>query len=170
MLHPFTPGDPTLDIEAWLAANGTVFAVFDAHVEVARRGFVAVDLYDGCFLYDFERGSLRLFDLDEYRPGPFVVEGDRLPGSTRFMAPEEQQRGATIDERTTVFNLGRVARVLLDEGDNTGRFRGPAPLHAVAEQATEPRPSSRFATVAAFVDAWRAAEGLTGRRRSPRPR
>ena len=29
------------------------------------------------------------------------VQG-RLPGSTRFMAPEEHERGATIDSRTTV--------------------------------------------------------------------
>jgi serine/threonine-protein kinase len=68
---------------------GAVGALIDAHLAIAKAGFVAVDLYDGCFLYDFEHHTTRLIDIDEYRPGPFVVEGDRLPGSRRFIAPEE---------------------------------------------------------------------------------
>lgn len=71
-------------------------SIFDAHLAVADAGFVAVDLYDGCFIYDFVARRMRLCDLDEYRPGPFVVDADRLPGSLRFMAPEEFERGAAI--------------------------------------------------------------------------
>ena len=72
---------------------------------MAAAGFVSVDLYDGCFLYDFDRHEMRLIDLDEYRPAPFVVDAERLPGSRRYMAPEEFQRGVTIDERTMAFHL-----------------------------------------------------------------
>lgn len=70
-------------------------AILDAHLAVSAAGFVAVDLYDGCFLYDFPTERMRLIDLDEYRPGPFVLDADRLPGSCRYMAPEEfcQWRG-----------------------------------------------------------------------------
>ena len=50
---------------------------------IAAAGFVSCDLYDGCFLYDFARSSMRLVDLDEYRPGPFRVGPTRLPGITR---------------------------------------------------------------------------------------
>ena len=134
-----------------------VDAIFDAHLAMVATGFVAVDLYDGCFIYDFARRHVWLCDLDEYRPGPFVVDADRLPGSTRFVAPEEWQRGAQIDERTTVFNLGRCALVLLDEGDDEGRFRGPADAAAVLARATRPDPRDRHQTLRAFVDDWRAA-------------
>ncbi|WP_369169584.1 hypothetical protein AB5J49_17625 [Streptomyces sp. R28] len=46
-------------------------------------GHVAVDLYDGTFLCDFEGDELHLIDLDEYRPGPFTLDVDRLPGRRR---------------------------------------------------------------------------------------
>lgn len=132
-------------------------AIFDAHLAVAAQGLVAVDLYDGCFIYDFQTRTVRLCDLDEYRPGPFVVQEQRLPGSRRFMAPEEFRRGAVIDQRTTVFNLGRTAQVLLDEGDLDGRFRGGPRLAEVAGRATRDDPADRFACVADFLEAWRAA-------------
>lgn len=94
----------------------TVSTVFDVHLAAAGRGFVAVDFYDGCLIYDFGRRALRLCDLDSYRPGPYILERDRQYGSTRFMAPEEFRRGAQIDQRTTVFTLGRAAFVLLSDG------------------------------------------------------
>jgi hypothetical protein len=141
---------------------GALRTVFDIHLAVSGGGYVAVDLYDGCLLWDFEQRSLRLCDLDEYRPGPFVLQTDRLPGSTRFMAPEESRRGAWIDERTTVYNLGRVALVLLDEGDDSGRFRGPLSLADVAAKATASDPLDRFATVADLVATWRATLGELG--------
>lgn len=129
----------------------------DAHVVVARAGFVAVDFYDGCVLYDFATQRAALCDLDEYRPGPFVVEGERLPGSTRYMAPEEHQRGARIDERTTVFNLGRAIRLLLDTGDDERAWRGTPAQLAVVARATHAQASERYATVAALAAAWRGA-------------
>jgi serine/threonine-protein kinase len=68
-------------------------------------------------------------------------------GSTRFMAPEEFQLGARIDERTTVFSLGRAAFVFLGE-------RGTPPQRAAATRACSPDPAARFATVEAFLTAW----------------
>ncbi|WP_217560749.1 hypothetical protein [Streptomyces sp. GbtcB6] len=79
--------------------------ILDAHVTVERAGLVAVDLYDGCMLYDFGNRRMFLCDLDEYRPGPFILETDRLPGSRRYMAPEEFAKRSTIDTRTTVYVL-----------------------------------------------------------------
>ncbi|MGH9222374.1 MAG: serine/threonine protein kinase [Acidimicrobiales bacterium] len=132
-------------------------AILDAHLTIAAAGFVAVDLYDGCFIYDFAARRMWLCDLDEYRPGPFTVDADRLPGSTRFMAPEEFERGRTIDERTTVFNLGRTALVLLHTGDLDGEFRGTAAGRGVLARATQPDPDHRHPSVARFVADWRAA-------------
>jgi serine/threonine-protein kinase len=135
-------------------------AVFAAHVEVAREGFVAIDLYDGCLRYDFTRRRMRLVDLDEYRRGPVVVPDEPLPGSTRFRSPEEDVPGAVVDERSTVYSLGRVAQVLLDEGDDEGRWRASPELAAVAERATERHPAARFASVAELTGAWRAAASI----------
>jgi serine/threonine-protein kinase len=129
---------------------GAIDAILDAHETVAAAGFVSVDLYDGCFLYDFDCRTMRLIDLDEYRPGPFIVEGDRLPGSTRYMAPEELVHGATIDDRTTVFHLGRTASQLLGERNLSGAQR------EVVGAATRTDPVTRHRSVAAMAAAWRS--------------
>ncbi|WP_186315586.1 serine/threonine protein kinase [Catellatospora sichuanensis] len=142
---------PTDRVEAALDA------VLDAHVAVAAAGFVAVDFYDGCLLYDFAASRMHVVDVDEYRPGPFTLEADRLPGSTRFMAPEEFRRGAVIDERTTVFTLGRTLRLLLDAGDAESAWRGDDRQSAVITRATDPCPEHRHATVGELAVAWRAA-------------
>ncbi|SIR97479.1 hypothetical protein [Micromonospora avicenniae] len=63
--------------------EAAVTTILDAHVAVTAAGYVALDLYDGCFLYDFDSRRLWLVDLDEYRPGPFTLDADRLPGSRR---------------------------------------------------------------------------------------
>ncbi len=139
------------------AIEGVLDALVDAHLAVARAGFVAVDLYDGCVIYDFDARRAALCDLDEYRPGPFTVEGDRLPGSTRFMAPEEHRRGARIDERTTVWNLGRAIRLLLDAGDDERAWRGTPAQLAVVAHATRADPAERHPSVSALAAAWHAA-------------
>ncbi|MEK7424277.1 MAG: serine/threonine protein kinase [Actinomycetota bacterium] len=126
-------------------------AILTAHLAVAAAGLVAVDLYDGCFLYDFDKRTMRLIDLDEYRPGPFALAAERLPGSLRYMAPEELQQGATIDGRTTVFALGRTIEFLLD---NAQGWRGTPAHRSVARRATSQVPADRFATVTHLVDAW----------------
>ncbi|MEV0004507.1 serine/threonine protein kinase [Micromonospora sp. NPDC050980] len=136
------------DVEAALEA------ILDAHRTVAAAGFVAVDLYDGCFLYDFSARQMQLIDLDEYRPGPFILDADRLPGSRRYMAPEEFVRGAVIDQRTTVYALGRTLHHLLDSP--TG-WRGTAAQRAVADRATRASAADRYSHVAALARAWHLA-------------
>ena len=126
-------------------------AIFDLHVLLAAAGWIANDFYDGCLMYDFATRDLRVIDLDAYHRGPFRNQTGRLFGSTRFMAPEELERGAVIDERTTVFNMGRAAFVFLGDGD---AFRGTAHQRDVARTACEPDPGKRFPTVRAFRDAW----------------
>jgi len=141
-----------LPLPAILAAIDTIY---DVHCEVTRQGFVAVDFYDGCILYDFETGATRLCDLDNYRPGPFILEDERLPGSTRFMAPEELARGSLIDECTNVYTMGRTALVLLED-------RITPTMGDVARRASDPVRERRYANVADFVDAWREATPRQG--------
>jgi len=123
--------------------------VLDAHAAVANAGFVAVDFYDGAIIsISRTAGSSvrsRLVSARSYR-----LDRDRQYGSRRFMAPEEFKRGATIDERTTVFTLGRAAFVFLSEGqrgeNTTCTLAGKSALYDVARVATELDPDKRFAS------------------------
>jgi serine/threonine-protein kinase len=165
---PFAPGAlPATDPKSAFARfralplselAAAIDAVFDAHVAVARAGFVAVDFYDGAVMYDFAARAIQLVDLDGYRP-PYTLDRERQFGSSRFMAPEEWQRGASIDERTTVYTLGRAAFVFLggERGDSAPElWRADSRRHAVASRATAARPADRFATVAELHRAWLA--------------
>ncbi|MFI1853082.1 serine/threonine protein kinase [Streptomyces sp. NPDC020480] len=177
LVHPWMSGEvlyhPTLSRRGGRAAPGSPMARFraqplarihtaldsllSAHLAVEEAGFVAVDLYDGCMFYDFDEHRMMLCDMDEYRAGPFVLEADRLPGSTRYMAPEEFVRGAVIDIRTTVFALGRALRLLLDAGDQERQWRGTAAQLEVVGTATSAAPERRFPSVQSLVEAWRSA-------------
>ena len=133
--------------------------VYSLHRDLGRAGWVAADFYDGCLIYDFGTQRLTVVDLDMYRPGPFVNTMGRMFGSSRFMAPEEFERGAIIDERTTVFVMGRTAAVFLGDGTlDRGPFRGSSALLDVVMRACDPDRSRRFETMAAFYDAWRDAQ------------
>ena len=125
------------------------------HARLAQAGWVAVDFYDGCLIYDFRRQDLTVVDLDTYHRGPLTNEMGRMFGPTRFMAPEEFELGATIDERTTVFTMGRTAAVLLSDGSlDHGPFRGSEAQWEVMLTACSAGPNDRFATVAALNAAW----------------
>lgn len=133
-------------------------AVFDLQNELVGAGWIAVDFYDGCLIYDFASGRLGVIDLDSYRDGPSRNEMGRMFGSTRFMAPEEFELGALIDERTNVFVMGRTALVFLSDGTlDANAFRGARALFQVVARACEPERSRRYDSMAAFYGAWRAA-------------
>ncbi|XVU29645.1 serine/threonine protein kinase [Actinoplanes sp. CA-054009] len=139
-------------------------SVVEVHDLLGRAGEVAGDFYDGCLIYDFGAHRISLVDLDNYRPGPYRNEMGRMFGSSRFMAPEEFVRGETIDQRTSVFTLGRAVLVLLGDGtaDRAG-FRGPEALWEVAVRACRPQPADRPRDLAAFAAEWRAARTRGGR-------
>ena len=76
-------------------------------------------------------------------------------GSSRYMAPEEFERGASIDERTTVFTLGRTAANLLSDGTLArSAFRGSDAQFEVVCRACQTSREERFASVADFYAAW----------------
>jgi serine/threonine-protein kinase len=133
----------------------TIFDTFiDLHRELAALGWIAGDLYDGCLIVDFSTLHLRVIDLDSYRRGPSVNDMGQMFGSTRFMAPEEFELGATLDQRTTVFNLGRhVWHFATRLTEKPEHFCGPPQVAAVVQRAVRTPPQDRYPTVAAFADA-----------------
>ena len=129
--------------------------VYDLHVELVNLGWIANDFYDGSMIYDFDRRKVHAVDLDTYHRGPFTNDMGRMFGSTRFMAPEEFELGATIDERTTVFTLGRTAAVLLSNNSLDRKpFRGSDSQYEIMLQACRKNPDARFQTVSQFRDSW----------------
>lgn len=121
--------------------------VLRVHAEFCAKGWVACDFYDGAMLYDFQARRLHLIDLDNYRPHAFINEMGRMFGSTRFMAPEEFELGATIDERTTVFTMGRTIDVFLGE-------RNLAPLSDIVARACAPRGADRPESMERLYAEW----------------
>ena len=119
-----------------------VRTLLDLHVALAAEGWVAGDFYDGCLIYDFRRRRIHVFDLDNYRQGAYRNTMGRMFGSTRFMAPEEFEKGRTIDERTTVFAMGRTVSILL----------GSESSAALVAKACAAEPRRRHATVAELAD------------------
>jgi serine/threonine-protein kinase len=132
--------------------------VVDAHVALAAAGWVACDLYDGCLLVDLADGRLWLIDLDTYRRGPSTNDMGRMFGSSTFMAPEEHELGAPIDERTTVFTLGRLLwHFGTGLSERPEDFCGTAAAAEVVRSATHPDRGDRPADVATFASAWSIA-------------
>jgi serine/threonine-protein kinase len=136
--------------------------IFDVQLTLADHGYTAVDMYDGCFNYDFETSRTYVFDLDEYRVGPFVLDSDRLPGSRRFMAPEEWTKGVTIDQVTNVFTLGRTAAEFLGRGSTSSEtWMGSSQMRAVTLRAISQNRWERHQSVREFVTDWRRATNLS---------
>ncbi len=135
-----------LPVPELVAALDTVFRL---HVKLAHQGWIACDFYDGCLVYDFTRHNMHVVDLDHYRDRPFTNQMGRMFGSTRFMAPEEHTLGTRIDERTTVFTMGRTVQQLFPSAGDS--------LRDVASRACEPNPQLRFENLGQFYDAWSAA-------------
>ena len=132
--------------------------VFDVHAILAAVGWIAVDFYDGSMIYHFERRDLRLVDIDHYRHGPFTNQMGRMFGSSRFMAPEEFEAGAAIDQQTNVFTMGRTVAVLLSDG-TLGRepFRGNDAQYEIVVRACNADRDHRHRSLGDFPASWLAA-------------
>jgi serine/threonine protein kinase, bacterial len=130
---------------------------FSAHA--AARGWVAVDLYDGSVMVDPATGRVTLCDLDVYERAPLRNTMGRMWGSDRFMAPEEYELGAVIDEVTTVFTLGSLAHSFLgDDSTQAGAaWTGSPEQLAVSRRATRPERGGRWSSIGELADAWAAA-------------
>ncbi|MFC0301199.1 serine/threonine protein kinase [Virgibacillus soli] len=156
--HPDSPyfRFKQLPIELRLASLN---CIFEFHVHVEKRHFVAIDFYDGSILYDFNNNRTMICDIDLYKSKPYINTMGRLWGSSRFMSPEEFELGAKIDERTNVFNLGAIAFGLLGgELDRSiKKWDASSELYEVALKAVEKDKEKRYETVEAFFTAWEVA-------------
>ncbi|MCP1135118.1 serine/threonine protein kinase [Paenibacillus polysaccharolyticus] len=131
--------------------------ILDFHIEAERKGYVAVDFYDGSLIYDFAAEEIHICDIDLYRAGAFTNTMGRMWGSSRFMSPEEFELGASIDAVTNVFNMGAMAFALLGGELDRSQERWDAgeALYEVALRAVNPDRFQRFTSVADLGLAWK---------------
>jgi len=144
-----------LPLEKRLAVYATILQLF---VEIEAQGVIVEDFYDGCILYDFASEQAHVIDLDHIHPAPYRLTKDRQFGSSRFMAPEEFQRGAWIDHRTNVYTLGATGFVLLN---GNRRQQKDWPLseqgyHLLAK-AVSANPGDRQGSIGEFRHQWQIA-------------
>ena len=67
--------------------------VLEFHTHAAKRGYVSVDFYDGCVLYEEDTGRTLLCDVDAYHKMPFANPVGRMWGSTRSWPRRSSKRG-----------------------------------------------------------------------------
>ncbi|HIW35280.1 MAG TPA: serine/threonine protein kinase [Candidatus Paenibacillus intestinavium] len=131
-------------------------SIFNFHVFIEEKNYVAIDFYDGSILYDFVNEETRICDIDLYERKPFFNNMGRLWGSSRFMSPEEFELGSEIDSRSNVYTLGAIAFGLLGgELDRTiEKWEANKELYKVAYTAVENDKRKRYQTVSEFYEAW----------------
>ena len=91
---------------------------------VVKANYIAVDFYDSSLMYDFYNDKLTICDIDLFRKKPIYNDlGKDYLGTKRLKAPEENELGAMIDERTNVFTLGAmICDLLSDVKNNKERY------------------------------------------------
>ncbi|MCL1788098.1 MAG: serine/threonine protein kinase [Defluviitaleaceae bacterium] len=135
------------------------------HAHVIKQGYVAIDFYDGCIMYDFDKGKTVICDVEFYVKTPYKNTMGRMWGSSRFMSPEEFTLGATIDEITNVYTMGATAFALF--GDEHKRDRNiedwklSKELFDVAQRAVSGERDNRQQSLAQFITEWKAAHQPT---------
>ncbi|MCL2004441.1 MAG: phosphotransferase [Oscillospiraceae bacterium] len=135
--------------------------ILDFHTHAVKRGYVAIDFYDGSILYDFERKKTVICDIDFYQKIPYRGEMG-LWGSTRFVSPEECHcaQGGVMDEITTVYTMGAAAFCLLADSDRSPEaWPLSERLYAVVKQAVSDERDKRQPSLEQLIREWNAAKG-----------
>ena len=95
-----------LDINKRLDVVYKLFSFFETFI---GAGYVAVDFYDSSIIYNFKNNETTFCDIDLFRKLPSTNDlGKEYYGTKRLKAPEENELGATIDEKTNEFTLGAI--------------------------------------------------------------
>lgn len=132
--------------------------VLDFLAFVNKRGWVAIDFYDGSILYNFKTGKTTVCDIDLFRRMPCTNDMGRMYGSSKFMSPEEFELGAPLDERTNVYTAGALAFALFGGYERTRHkwTLGKASFE-VAAKATSDHRNARWQSIRQLITEWAAA-------------
>lgn len=126
------------------------------HIHANKCGYIAIDFYDGCIMYDFITKRTMICDIEFYRKKPVVNTLGRMWGSSRYMSPEEFQLGAEIDERSNVFLMGATAFQLIGSGIDRSfdKWQATEKQYLTALKAVNAAKSDRYQTIDEYYEAW----------------
>ena len=135
--------------------------VLEFHSYVAKQGYIAIDFYDGCIMYDFNINQTKLCDIEIYAKIPYSNPIGRMWGSSRFMSPEEFEHGADIDEITNVYTMGATAFAFFgDEWDRSvEKWKLSEDLFDVAKKAVSDDRNQQQQSIEQLIEEWRSAKG-----------
>jgi serine/threonine-protein kinase len=133
--------------------------IMEFHAYITEKGYIAVDLYDGSVMYDLTNGRTVICDIDFFVKANYIYNIGPLWGCTRFMAPEDFQTGAVINEVTNVYGLGAMAFALFADSDRSPEaWPLTQELYAVVRRATSDERAERQQSIRQLIDEWKAAE------------
>ena len=159
-MHPMYPRSRQKFLKMTLETRYQVYEeILEFHIHAAKKGYVAIDFYDGSIMYDFGRHKTILCDVDFYSKTPYMNQMGRLWGSSRFMSPEEYQLGAVIDEVTNVYTMGATAFALFgnDRDKCIEEWKISKELFNVAQKAVSKERDKRQQTIEQLLEEWREA-------------
>jgi serine/threonine-protein kinase len=126
------------------------------HIHANECGYIAIDFYDSCIMYDFITKWTMICDIEFYRKKPVVNKLGRMWGSSRYMSPEEFQLGAEIDERSNVFVMGATAFQLFGGGADRSfdKWQATEEQYVTALKAVSAEKSERYQSIDEYYKAW----------------
>ena len=129
------------------------------HIHANKCGYIAIDFYDGCIMYDFVSEETRICDVELYTRKPVINTMGRMWGSSRYMSPEEYQFGAEIDERSNVFLMGATAFQLFGGGKerDLSKWQANENLFEIALKAVKTNKEDRYPSIDDYFEAWTKA-------------
>lgn len=131
-------------------------SVIDFLKFTAAQGYQAIDFYDGSIMYDTVSGKTTICDIDYFRKQPAFNDMGRMWGSSRFLSPEEYEKGAALDEVTNVFTLGQMGFSLFTDSDRSQEvFPLTAGCFDVLMKAISPDREKRYRSIAEFEENWK---------------
>ena len=151
-----------------------VDVLFSFLQNVSKRGYVAVDFYDGSIMYDFSTDTTTICDIDFFQMAPVINDkGLEWFGTKRLKAPEEYIKGSAIDEQTNIFTLGALIFECFgyfSDEEIARRYKNNQFLpclfsawqlneksYKVAARAVSPDKKDRYMTFADFFEEWKDA-------------
>jgi serine/threonine-protein kinase len=129
------------------------------HQLVNQQGYIAIDFYDGCIMYNFTSKQTMICDIEFYSKKPVMNNVGRMPGSSRYMSPEEFQLGSEIDERSNIFLMGATAFQLFGGGSDRSleKWKAGEKLYYIALKAINIEKGNRYQTIDEYFEAWNKA-------------
>ena len=129
--------------------------IIDFLIYTANLGYVAIDFYDGSILYDNENDITTVCDIDFFKKCPCINDMGKMWGSTRFMSPEEYNKGALLDEITNVFTIGKMGfSIFTDSNEKFDEWPLSPSSYYILKKATSLNRSDRYASIKQFSDCW----------------